>query len=120
MQPIAFSQFTIQSIAWMSPQPITTILRRKTTSLRRLQPIFAVASPARHQTTHSMPPEKLEIFKSIESWVSESVLPLLKPVEKCWQPSEFLPNKSQGPEQFAEEVRALRQRVLGLSDEYHY
>ncbi|WMV34308.1 hypothetical protein MTR67_027693 [Solanum verrucosum] len=40
------------------------------------------------------------------------------PVEKCWQAIEFHPNPSQGPEQFKEEVRAIRQRVLGLSDEY--
>ncbi|KAG5629412.1 hypothetical protein H5410_001129 [Solanum commersonii] len=38
--------------------------------------------------------------------------------EKYWQPSEFLPDASQGPDGFIEEFRALRQRVLGLSDEY--
>ncbi|KAK4718650.1 hypothetical protein R3W88_016988 [Solanum pinnatisectum] len=65
-----------------------------------------------------MPPEKLKIFKSLEPWDFENILPLRKPVEKCWQPIEFLPNPSQGPEQFEQEVRALSQRVLGLSDEY--
>lgn len=65
-----------------------------------------------------MPPEKVEIFKSLEPWVSENVLPLRMPVEKCWQPIEFLPDPSQGTELFSEEVQALRQRVLGLSDEY--
>ncbi|TMW88013.1 hypothetical protein EJD97_019134, partial [Solanum chilense] len=119
MQTISFSLFNIPSIVRGSPPPTTTILRRKTISSRRLSPILTVASPAsRHQVTHSMPPEKLEIFKSLEPWVSENVLSLLKPVEKCWQPIEFLPDPSQGPEQFEEEVRALRQRVLGLSDEY--
>ncbi|XP_027773754.1 stearoyl-[acyl-carrier-protein] 9-desaturase 1, chloroplastic-like [Solanum pennellii] len=112
MQTTNFSQFNIPSI-----------LRRKTTSSRRLSPVLAVASPtitspSRHQITYSMPPEKLEIFKSLEPWVSENVLPFLKPVEKCWQPIEFLPDPSQGPEQFEEEVRALRQRASGLSDEY--
>ncbi|XP_004241159.1 stearoyl-[acyl-carrier-protein] 9-desaturase 6, chloroplastic-like [Solanum lycopersicum] len=112
MQTTNFSQFNLPSI-----------LCRKTTSSRRLSPVLAVASPtitspSRHQVTHSMPPEKLEIFRSLEPWVSENILPFLKPVEKCWQPIEFLPDPSQGPEQFEEEVRALRQRVLGLSDEY--
>ncbi|KAF3633538.1 hypothetical protein FXO38_23123 [Capsicum annuum] len=65
-----------------------------------------------------MPPEKLEVFKSLESWVSESILDLRKPVEKCWQPSEFLPDASQGADGFMEEVWALRQRVSGLCDEY--
>ncbi|KAG5600429.1 hypothetical protein H5410_031799 [Solanum commersonii] len=114
----SLSQFNIPS-----PPPKTTILHRKTTSSRRLSPIFAVASttapPSRHQVTHSMPPEKkLKSFKSLESWVSKNILPLRKPVEKCWQPIEFLPDPSQGPDVFVEEVRALRQRVLGLSDEY--
>uniref|UniRef100_M1D169 Acyl-[acyl-carrier-protein] desaturase n=1 Tax=Solanum tuberosum TaxID=4113 RepID=M1D169_SOLTU len=120
MQTISFSQFNIPSIVPASLPPTTTIHRRKTTSSRRLSPVLAVASPtSRHlQVTHSMPPEKLEIFKSLEPWVSENVLPLRKPVEKCWQPIEFLPDPSQGPDQFEEEVWALRQRVLGLSDEY--
>ncbi|KAL3365952.1 hypothetical protein AABB24_010866 [Solanum stoloniferum] len=122
MQTTNFSQFNIPSIVRASRSPTTTILRRKTTSSWRLSPVLAVASPttspSRHQVTHSMPPEKLELFKSLEPWVSENILPLRKPVEKCWQPIEFLPNPSQGPEQFEEEVRALRQRVLGLSDEY--
>ncbi|XP_006356734.1 stearoyl-[acyl-carrier-protein] 9-desaturase 1, chloroplastic-like [Solanum tuberosum] len=122
MQTISFSQFNIPSIVGASPPPTTTIHRRKTTSSGRLSPVLAVASPttspSRHQVTHSMPPEKLEIFKSLEPWVSENILPLRKPVEKCWQPIEFLPDPSQGPEQFTEEVRALRQRASGLSNEY--
>ncbi|XP_055818737.1 stearoyl-[acyl-carrier-protein] 9-desaturase 6, chloroplastic-like [Solanum dulcamara] len=111
MQSTSFSQFTIPSIVC------------RCISLQRFSPVFAVAAspiapPSRHQVTHSMPPEKLEVFKSLECWVSENVLNFRKPIEKCWQPSEFLPNPSQGFDEFMEEVRALRQRVLGLSDEY--
>ncbi|PHT94135.1 Acyl-[acyl-carrier-protein] desaturase, chloroplastic [Capsicum annuum] len=65
-----------------------------------------------------MAPEKLEVFISSEFWVSESVLHFSKPVEKCWQPSEFLPEASQGPDGFMKEVRALRERTIGLPDEY--
>ncbi|WMV34316.1 hypothetical protein MTR67_027701 [Solanum verrucosum] len=119
MQTTSFSQFNIPSIVRASPRPTTTMLRCQTTSSRRLSPLYAMASSTyRHQVTHSMPPEKLEIFKSLESWVSKNVLSLRMPVEKCWQPIEFLPDPSQGPEQFEEEVPALRQQVLGLSDEY--
>ncbi|KAM3375655.1 hypothetical protein P3S68_014369 [Capsicum galapagoense] len=122
MQTTSFSQYNIPSIEWVSPRPTTTILHLKTTSLRRLSTVYAVASltapPSRHQVIHSMLPEKLEIFKSLESWVSESVLSFSKPVEKCWQPIEFLSDPCQGPKEFAEEVRALRQRALGLPDEY--
>ncbi|XP_055830520.1 stearoyl-[acyl-carrier-protein] 9-desaturase 6, chloroplastic-like [Solanum dulcamara] len=120
MQTTSFSQFNIPSIVRVSPPPTTTTLRLKTTSSRRLSPVFAGTTPppSRHQVTHSMPPEKLGIFKSLESWVSKNILPLRKPVEKCWQPIEFLPDPSQGPNAFAEEVWALRQQALGLSDEY--
>ncbi|KAF3627191.1 Acyl-[acyl-carrier-protein] desaturase 1, chloroplastic [Capsicum annuum] len=122
MQTTSFSQYNIPSIAWVSPPPTTTILHHKITPSGSLSRVLAVASltatPSRHQVTHSMPPEKLEIFKNLESWVSESILPLRKPVQNCWQPIEFLPDPSQGPDEFEQEVRALRQRVLGLSDEY--
>ncbi|KAK4718653.1 hypothetical protein R3W88_016991 [Solanum pinnatisectum] len=119
MQTTNFSQFNIPSVVWASPPPTITMLSGKTASSRRLSPPYAVASStSRHQVTHSMPPEKLEIFKSLEPWVSEYILPFRKPVEKCWQPIEFLPDPSQGPEQFEEEVRALRQRTSRLSDEY--
>ncbi|MCD7452088.1 Desa1p [Datura stramonium] len=118
MQSTSFSQFTIPSIVWTLPRPTTTVPLRKTTSSR----IFEIASPPapspRHQVTHSMSPEKLEVFRSLEPWVTENILLFSKPVEKSWQPSEFLPDPSQGPDGFMEEVRALRQRVLGLSDEY--
>ncbi|RVW84984.1 Stearoyl-[acyl-carrier-protein] 9-desaturase 6, chloroplastic [Vitis vinifera] len=39
----------------------------------RQQTFSAVAAPARQQVTHSMPPEKVEVFKSLEGWASEWV-----------------------------------------------
>ncbi|RVW24855.1 Stearoyl-[acyl-carrier-protein] 9-desaturase, chloroplastic [Vitis vinifera] len=50
------------------------------------------SSPHKVQVTHSMPPHKIEIFKSMENWAEENVLIYLKPVEKCWQPQDFLPD----------------------------
>ncbi|KAI3460519.1 hypothetical protein Pfo_017182 [Paulownia fortunei] len=79
----------------------------------------AVAAPTRHhQITHSMPPEKVEVFKSLESWASKHVLPLLKPVDQCWQPNEFLPDPTRPINDFMDEVRGLRDRASGLPDEY--
>ncbi|KAI3872598.1 hypothetical protein MKW92_043143 [Papaver armeniacum] len=58
----------------------------------------------RAQLTHSMPPEKLEIFKSLETWA------------KCWQPHDFLPDpKSDG---FYDEISELRERCKEIPDEY--
>lgn len=65
-----------------------------------------------------MPPEKAEVFKSLENWATQNVLPLLKPVEKCWQPQEFLPDPSVSKDEFMEQVLALRDRTAGLSDDY--
>jgi acyl-[acyl-carrier-protein] desaturase len=78
----------------------------------------AVAAPplVRPRVTHSMPPEKAEVFRSLEGWAASSLLPLLKPVEDCWQPTDFLPDSSS--EMFQHEVRELRERAAGLPDEY--
>ncbi|KAG4969506.1 hypothetical protein JHK82_035204 [Glycine max] len=65
-----------------------------------------------------MAPEKIEIFKSLEGWASQQVLPLLKPVEQSWQPQDFVPNSSLPFEEFTDEVRALRERTKELPDEY--
>ena len=68
------------------------------------------------QVTHSMPQEKIEIFKSLESWAEEEILPFLKTVEKSWQPQDFLPEPSS--EGFYEEIRELRARANELPDDY--
>ncbi|XP_077249806.1 stearoyl-[acyl-carrier-protein] 9-desaturase 1, chloroplastic-like [Tasmannia lanceolata] len=68
--------------------------------------------------THSMPPEKVELFNSLEGWARESILPLLKPVEQCWQPQDFLPDPTLDSDSFEEQVRALRARTSELPDEY--
>ncbi|EES01858.1 hypothetical protein BDA96_03G407100 [Sorghum bicolor] len=83
----------------------------------RVSATAAVAAPAaRARVTHSMPPEKAEVFRSLEGWAARSLLPLLKPVEECWQPTDFLPDSSS--EMFEHEVRELRARAAGLPDEY--
>ncbi|KAG0580772.1 hypothetical protein M758_4G207400 [Ceratodon purpureus] len=65
---------------------------------------------------HSIAPEKLELFKSLEGWASETLLPYLKPVEKCWQPQDFLPDPA--AEDFLDQVRELRERSACLPDDY--
>lgn len=48
------------------------------------------------QVLHSLSKERLELVNSLEPYVTERVVPLLKPVEKCWQPADFLPDPSKG------------------------
>lgn len=68
------------------------------------------------QVTHSMPPQKIEIFKSIEGWAEQNILTHLKPVEKCWQAQDFLPDPAS--DGFVEQVMELRARANELPDEY--
>ncbi|KAH7330970.1 hypothetical protein KP509_20G010500 [Ceratopteris richardii] len=63
-----------------------------------------------------MPPEKIELFKSLEDWAEENIVPYLKTVEKSWQPQDFLPEPSS--EGFLDEVKELRQRAAELPDDY--
>ncbi|KAK6939990.1 Fatty acid desaturase, type 2 [Dillenia turbinata] len=65
-----------------------------------------------------MPPERAEIFKSLENWATQFVLPLPKPVDKCWQPNCFLPDPSLPKEEFVDQVLALRERTAHLPDGY--
>nr|2UW1_A Chain A, PLASTID DELTA4 MULTIFUNCTIONAL ACYL-ACYL CARRIER PROTEIN DESATURASE [Hedera helix] len=68
------------------------------------------------QVTHSMPPQKLEIFKSLDDWARNNVLIHLKSVEKSWQPQDYLPDPvSDG---FEEQVRELRERAKEIPDDY--
>ncbi|VVB14712.1 unnamed protein product [Arabis nemorensis] len=68
------------------------------------------------QVKYSMPPQKLEIFKSLEGWANDNLLAYLKPVEKSWQPTDFLPEaESEG---FFDQVKELRERCKELSDDY--
>ncbi|XP_058075673.1 stearoyl-[acyl-carrier-protein] 9-desaturase 6, chloroplastic-like [Magnolia sinica] len=93
-----------------------------TTCVRfRRCPISAVAYPPatpRHAITQSMPPEKVEIFKTLEGWATQTILSFLKPVEQSWQPQDFLPDPTLPTDEFNEEVRALQARSAELPDEY--
>lgn len=68
------------------------------------------------QVTHSMPPEKREIFDSLQGWAENNILVHLKPVEKCWQASDFLPDPAS--EGFEDQVKELRERCKEIPDDY--
>jgi len=59
-----------------------------------------------------IPAEKLEIFKSMDDWVRSN----RKPVEKSWQPQDFLPNPAL--DGFIEQVSELRERAKDIPDDY--
>lgn len=63
-----------------------------------------------------MPTEKREIFDSLHGWAESNLLVLLKEVEKCWQPNDFLPDPAS--EGFEEQVKELRERAKEIPDDY--
>ena len=62
-------------------------------------------------------PEKLEVLAHLEPWAEAHVLPLLKPAEEAWQPSDLLPDPAAlGDEGFHAACRELRARAAGVPD----
>uniref|UniRef100_H8ZQ52 Acyl-[acyl-carrier-protein] desaturase n=1 Tax=Ophrys arachnitiformis subsp. archipelagi TaxID=884019 RepID=H8ZQ52_OPHAA len=78
---------------------------------------FRPAHEVEGQVTHSMPPHKMEIFKSLENWAEKNLLTLLKPVENSWQPQDFLPDPSSC--EFYEQTKELRKRAMEIPDDYY-
>jgi hypothetical protein len=46
------------------------------------------------QVLHSIEPRRLDVIHSLEKdgWVERELPQLLHPVDKCWQPADFLPD----------------------------
>jgi acyl-[acyl-carrier-protein] desaturase len=76
----------------------------------------------------AVPPEQVEVIRSLNGWVTEHMLPLLSPVESAWQPHDYLPRSSSGgggsssesealEESFTAGVAALRAGAAGLPDD---
>ncbi|CDY34739.1 BnaA01g32860D, partial [Brassica napus] len=102
--------------ARVSRSPIASSIRSATTEVTNGRKLYIPPREVHVQVKHSMPPQKLEIFKSLEGWADETLLTYLKPVEKSWQPTDFLPEaESEG---FYDQVKELRERCKELPDEY--
>ncbi|KAI5649088.1 hypothetical protein M9H77_35093 [Catharanthus roseus] len=78
---------------------------------------FTPPREVHEQVTHSMAPEKLEIFNSLNDWAEEHILVHLKDVEKIWQPTDFLPDPAS--DGFEEQVKELRERAKEIPDDYY-
>ena len=60
--------------------------------------------------------EKAEVFRSLDEWAAQNVLPLLKPVRESWQPHDLLPDPAS--EGFEDEIREIRKRAAAIPDDY--
>ncbi|XP_054812995.1 stearoyl-[acyl-carrier-protein] 9-desaturase, chloroplastic [Prosopis cineraria] len=112
------SSFALPQMATLrSPRFImASTLRSGSKEVENLKKPFMPPREVHVQVTHSMPPQKIEIFKSLEAWAEENILVHLKPVEKCWQPQDFLPEPSS--DGFDEQVKELRERAKEIPDDY--
>uniref|UniRef100_A0A8I6WWG5 Acyl-[acyl-carrier-protein] desaturase n=1 Tax=Hordeum vulgare subsp. vulgare TaxID=112509 RepID=A0A8I6WWG5_HORVV len=62
-------------------------------------------------------PAKLEVFDQLEPWAEANVVPLLKPAEVAWQPSDLLPDPaSLGADGFHAACCDIRARAACLPD----
>ncbi|KAK9864707.1 hypothetical protein WJX84_011735 [Apatococcus fuscideae] len=68
------------------------------------------------QILHSVSAIQLDTVNSMEDFVEEKVVPNLKDVSKCWQPSDYLPDPSSAD--FLDEVHELQKRTNCLPDDY--
>eukprot|EP00892_Ulva_mutabilis_P004451 jgi/Ulvmu1/2378/UM130_0011.1 len=69
--------------------------------------------PARESTPYD---KKVDVIKSMDSWMSDNIEPFLIPSSKSWQPSDFLPSPT-SPD-FEDAIRALRDECRHLPAEY--
>ncbi|XP_010905205.1 stearoyl-[acyl-carrier-protein] 9-desaturase, chloroplastic-like [Elaeis guineensis] len=109
--------FALQKRSTRSPRVSMTSTIPSSPKVESLKKRFSPPHEVHLQVTHSMPPHKIEIFKSLEEWAENNILVLLKPVEKSWQPQDFLPDSSS--EGFYEEVKELRERSREIPDDYY-
>ncbi|CAL0313517.1 unnamed protein product [Lupinus luteus] len=94
----------------------SSLRTRPTKEVENIKKSFSPPKEVHTQVTHSMPPEKIEIFKSLDSWAEQNLLVHLKPVEKCWQPQDLVPDSSL--DGFEEQVKELRERAKEIPDDY--
>uniref|UniRef100_Q84XF8 Acyl-[acyl-carrier-protein] desaturase n=1 Tax=Tropaeolum majus TaxID=4020 RepID=Q84XF8_TROMA len=119
LNPFLFqSQHLPSMTTFRSPKFImASTLSSGSKSVENLKKPFAPPKEVHVQVTHSLPPQKIEIFKSLEDWALDNILVHLKPVEKCWQPQDFLPDPSS--DGFEEQVREIRERAKEIPDDYY-
>ncbi|EFJ09930.1 hypothetical protein SELMODRAFT_272030 [Selaginella moellendorffii] len=92
------------------------IIARAATAVSTTSNEKVTPKPLTKQASHSLPPEKVEMLKSLDGWAEDNILTFLKPVDKCWQPQEHLPEPSS--EEFIDDIKELRARAACLPDDY--
>lgn len=101
--------------------PSAVVAPRVAAVVPAAEPVFSPAdSPYIYtpdgQRVHSVHPLGAEVIQSLRGWAETDLLKMLKPVEKCWQPQDLLPDPC-SPD-FFDEVQALRAASAELPNDY--
>ncbi|XP_060670243.1 stearoyl-[acyl-carrier-protein] 9-desaturase, chloroplastic [Ziziphus jujuba] len=114
-QPIATSIIPSPKFFMCSALPFST---KEVEILRKTLTNISPQGPKRNDLVAQAPPKENfdEIFKSMEGWARDNILPLLKPAKECWQPQDFLPDASS--DGFHDQLRQLQERTKEIPDEY--
>jgi len=95
---------------------------------RRSTPLRAVVEPASTReaphlvikedgvVAHSLTAKGYEVLADMETFAETDLLKILKPVEKCWQPNDLLPDPKD--ESFVDEIRELQERAKEIPDDH--
>lgn len=85
---------------------------RESLSFHKDQPHIYISG----QRVHSLHEKGIEVIRSLDSWAETKLLKLLKPVDKCWQPSDILPDPT-SPD-FYDQITELRRAASYLPLDY--
>lgn len=124
---MAFSSKNVQGLKAACSEGSLACPTRPSRSRRSVQIKAVVAEPEamkkkvspiimKTQVLHSITDARLDVVKSMSQYIQDNVSPLLKPVDKCWQPNDLLPHSEE--DDFLDKVRALRARAANLPDDY--
>ncbi|KAF5469824.1 hypothetical protein F2P56_010383 [Juglans regia] len=113
-----FQSLVLHALPPMSAQRSPKFSMTSTLHSRSRRDKDSPSSPSQASVilARTMPPEKIEIFKSMEGWARKNIVTLLKPVNKSWQPQDFLPDPTS--DGFLEQIDELRKRTKDIPDEY--
>uniref|UniRef100_E3PZS1 Palmitoyl-[acyl-carrier-protein] 4-desaturase 1, chloroplastic n=1 Tax=Ophrys sphegodes TaxID=145953 RepID=STAD1_OPHSP len=79
---------------------------------------FATNSTTTINQTHLSPEKQEKLQSLLDTWAEHNLLTFLKPVEKCWQPQDFLPDPSHlSPTELGDAVREIQERAAEIPDD---
>jgi acyl-[acyl-carrier-protein] desaturase len=110
---------TMQAVASADPMPTKPAkAEHKTEHKTEPEPpkkVIAVVDKAPEKELYRATRAQIELIESMDAWAEQEMLPILKPVEDCWQPQDFLPDPS--TDDWLDQVGAIKEMNRDMPDE---